>query len=357
MVRQLFAHLSQVSEVVLLTSHGGSSERNDEGLLRSSWKGLVGYLLWLLGRLPKEAKKRPGAVFLSSGALVGGWVQFMNLWLRRPHVVVVYGTDITYRNWFYQRSLRVFLPRATLLVAISQSTRQEVLRRKLAEPGRVVVLPPGVDPEMTTREVSGLPVTDLPVMLFVGRVIPRKGIGPFIEHCLPMILEQAPAELWVVGGEAASSLVHSSGELARIHEWLGERPEEKRVRFFGEVDDAVLRAAFSRARVMILPAVPVPGDVEGFGIVFLEAALFGVPAVATSLGGIPDAVQDGVTGILVEPEDWKGFAEAVIRLLEDQRLHAQMSEAARARARERFAWPVLALQWESLLRATAGFEE
>ena len=354
MVWQLLAHLSQFDDVVLLTSHTDSGEADDgENVRRCPRKGLLGYLFWLFLMLPREVKARPDVVLLSSAALVGSWVQMVNLRLRRPHVVMVYGTDITYGNCFYQRWLKLLLPRVTALVAISRATRDEVVARGFAEPEQVVVIPPGVDPQIVTLPSTDVPATDRPVLLFVGRVIPRKGLRPFIEQCLPQIQERTPVELWVVGGEASSSLAHSSGELAEIHDWLEGRPEADQIRFLGRVSDEVLRGAFRQAKLIVLPAVPVTGDVEGFGIVFLEAALFGIPAVSTRLGGIPDAVIDGYTGLLTEAGDWRAFADAVVGLLDDSELYSRMSSLAQRRAVEEHAWTQITARYREILASVA----
>ena len=90
--------------------------------------------------------------------------------------------------------------------------------------------------------------------------------------------------------------------------------------------------------VFVLPALEVPGDVEGFGIVFLEAAQASTPSVATKIGGIPDAVEDGVTGLLVEPGDYVQMTHAIVRLLEDSELRERLARQGRVRVQRSFGW-------------------
>jgi glycosyltransferase involved in cell wall biosynthesis len=114
-------------------------------------------------------------------------------------------------------------------------------------------------------------------------------------------------------------------------------------------DPEVIRLYF-RSDVFVLPCLEIPGDVEGFGIVFLEAALAGSPAVATRVGGIPDAVVDGETGLLVPPGDFEALAEAVGRLLADPELRARLAATAAARARANFSWEAVTAAYEAAFR-------
>ena len=85
---------------------------------------------------------------------------------------------------------------------------------------------------------------------------------------------------------------------------------------------------------------------EGFGIVLVEAAAAGRPAVATRVGGIPDAVEDGKTGFLTEPGDYERLSDAVISLLNDGQTKRVMGEAAIRRVQDKFCWPKIAAQYE-----------
>ena len=100
-------------------------------------------------------------------------------------------------------------------------------------------------------------------------------------------------------------------------------------------DDASLSAAYRAANVHVFPVREISGDVEGFGMVAVEAAAHGLPTVAYAVGGVPDAVSDGVSGALVEPGDSAAFADAASRWL-----HADNDARAACRVfAERFAWP------------------
>ena len=191
------------------------------------------------------------------------------------------------------------------------------------------------------------------VLLFVGRVIERKGLEPFVDQCLPEIVARRDVELWVVGGEPVDSLAHRPGRLSRLRAELAGSELGGRVRFLGAVSDETLRAVYRQADLLVLPAIAVADDLEGFGIVFLEAALFGVPAVSTRLGGIPEAVADGESGVLVAPGDWRAFGNAVIELLADRARYEELSRRARERAVRDYDWRSIAQRCHELLKTTS----
>ena len=339
MVRQLFRHLSEAGPVTLLTGHPGGRSDDAAGVERAPLPGLWGFLCWILWRVPWLLLRGGPDVVLSSGALVGSIVEPMARLFRRPHAALVYGTDITYPARLYQLWLRWVLPSVPRLLPISIAVVDELRERGLIASDTAERLSPGVDPEMAEMAFdTDLPAPEVPVLLFVGRVIERKGLAPFVEHCLPRILERHEVELWVVGDEATESLAHRAGALATLKEDLAGSAAERHVRFLGSVSDETLRAAYRHASVLVLPAIEIEGDVEGFGIVFLEAALFGVPAVSARIGGIPDAVVDGVTGVLVEPGDWEAYATAVGDLLADESRRQSLGDRARHRAVSEYDW-------------------
>ena len=109
--------------------------------------------------------------------------------------------------------------------------------------------------------------------------------------------------------------------------------------FLGEVDDRELPALYQTADVFVMPSRDLYGQpIEGLGLVYLEANLCGLPVIAGDTGGVSDAVVDGETGLLVNPEDPAAIASAIVRLLSDSDLAAQLAAAGRARVLEEFTW-------------------
>ncbi|WP_030671291.1 glycosyltransferase family 4 protein [Streptomyces cellulosae] len=213
---------------------------------------------------------------------------------------------------------------------------------------RMVQLPPGVD-EKTFHPGSGgeevrarLGLTDRPVVVCVSRLVPRKGQDTLI-RAMPRILAAEPdAVLLIVGGGPYEKDLR---ELA--HEWgvAGS------VRFTGPVPWSELPAHYGAGDVFAMPCRTRRGglDVEGLGIVYLEASATGLPVVAGDSGGAPDAVLDGETGWVVRGGSAEQAAERVVALLGDAELRRRMGERGRAWVEEKWRWDLLAEKLKELL--------
>ncbi|WP_406860474.1 glycosyltransferase family 4 protein [Streptomyces sp. HUAS MG47] len=213
---------------------------------------------------------------------------------------------------------------------------------------RMVQLPPGVD-EKTFHPDSGgdavrerLGLADRPVVVCVSRLVPRKGQDTLI-RAMPAILEEVPeAVLLIVGGGPYEADLH---RLAR------ETGVADSVRFTGAVPWEELPAHYGAGDVFAMPCRTRRGglDVEGLGIVYLEASATGLPVVAGDSGGAPDAVLDGETGWVVRggaPED---SADRIVTLLKDPALRRRMGERGRAWVEEKWRWDLLADHLRELL--------
>jgi glycosyltransferase involved in cell wall biosynthesis len=132
---------------------------------------------------------------------------------------------------------------------------------------------------------------------------------------------------------ALSRFYGSEGYLAPL---LARLPSQVagRVRHRAWVDHAEIPSLYRSSAMLVLPSV----CEEPFGMPLVEAMASGLPVVATRVGGIPEVVEDGVTGLLVPPEDPVALAEAIARLLDDREYAAALGAAGRRRAEERFSW-------------------
>ncbi|GAA2225904.1 glycosyltransferase family 4 protein [Kitasatospora cystarginea] len=215
---------------------------------------------------------------------------------------------------------------------------------------RMVQLPPGVD-EQTFRPDSGgaeirarLGLSDRPVVVCVSRLVPRKGQDTLIA-AMPQILASVPdAVLLIVGGGPYLP------ELRKLAEAKGVSGS---VRFTGAVPWEELPAHYGAGDVFAMPCRTRRGglDVEGLGIVYLEASATGLPVVAGDSGGAPDAVLEGETGYVVSGRSAAAAAERIVRLLHDEELRRRMGEAGRRWVERSWRWDLLAGRLTSLLAA------
>ncbi|MEV5526616.1 glycosyltransferase family 4 protein [Streptomyces prunicolor] len=213
---------------------------------------------------------------------------------------------------------------------------------------RMVQLPPGVDEKVfhpgsggaEVRERLGL--TDRPVVVCVSRLVPRKGQDTLI-LAMPRILARQPdAVLLIVGGGPYEK------ELRRLARETGVTDS---VRFTGAVPWAELPAHYGAGDVFAMPCRTRRGglDVEGLGIVYLEASATGLPVVAGDSGGAPDAVLDGETGWVVRGGSPEEAADRIVALLADPELRRNMGERGRQWVEERWRWDLLAEKLRGLL--------
>ncbi len=161
-----------------------------------------------------------------------------------------------------------------------------------------------------------------PRLVSVSRLDPRKGLDSVI-RCLPDLSLGHPNIRYVIAG--------SGGDRDRLEALAKEIGVGKLVRFAGRVDGARKSALYATSDLFVMPTRPISGYAETFGIVFPEAAYFGVPAVAGQAGGSADAVADGETGVLCDGDDPSAVSAAIGRMVDDANLRKRLGDAARSR--------------------------
>jgi phosphatidylinositol alpha-1,6-mannosyltransferase len=286
----------------------------------------------------QAARFRP-AVVLSGHVVTAPAAAVIKRLLRVPVVQYLYGYEATARRGLTSFAVR----QADLCIAISGYTRDLAVSAG-APPDRVHVIPVGA----SVGEIQPRPEGErAPTLLTVGRLNePYKGHDVML-RALPLVIAAVPEARWVVVGDGPLR-----AELETRAASYGLRD---RVRFAGQVPDAERDEWFRRADVFVMPArTPANGAGEGFGIVFLEANLHGLPVVAGRVGGALDAVIDEVTGVLVDPTDHVAVADAVSDLLRDPDRARSLGAAGAERARQDFRWRAIAAQVETALRAVAA---
>jgi len=164
------------------------------------------------------------------------------------------------------------------------------------------------------------------MVLMVSRLERHKGVDVLLRS-VPHVLAVCPDARFVIAGPP-----HPSVPKYELDNLVTDLGIGNHVQFAGQVPDEELAALYRRASVCVLPSY-----YEAFGLVAAEAMAFGVPVVATSAGGLPEVVEDGVTGILVPPGDVRALAEAIVRVLDDPYLRQRMGKAGRSRVLSRFA--------------------
>ncbi|HTA64401.1 MAG TPA: glycosyltransferase family 4 protein [Xanthomonadaceae bacterium] len=283
---------------------------------------------------------RPDVVLAGSG-LAAPFAWMAARCARARCVVYVHGLDLIAEHPVFRWFWRPFIRRADQCIANSANTA--ALARSIGiDAWRIVIVHPGVDmppDEAGTNDFRArFELGERPLLLSVGRLIARKGLLEFVENALPAIAGRFPDVCMVVLGDETPELLQGSsiGLGDRIRERAAALGIAGNVRFIGPQDDATLAEAYRAADAHVFPVRDTPGDVEGFGMVAVEAAAHGLPTVAFAVGGVPDAILDGISGHLVAAGDYAHMAERTMELLE-ARATAPMRESSCEFAK-RFEW-------------------
>ena len=239
------------------------------------------------------------------------------------------------------------LPHVDSFVTPSEFTMQKLASVHGIPPKKITVLPHGLDPDWAgscgaaVQECAGSGTGR--VLLSVTRLTRADTAGKGVElvlQALPAVLERCPDARYIVAG--------GGGDLQRVQEIVRSLGLQNSVQCLGPCSGDILRRAYATADVFVLPT-----QVEGFGVVFLEAMFNRLPVVAVRASATPEVVEDGVTGLLVAPGDCAALASALSSLLEDATLRRSLADAGRDRVERRYTFDHFVARWEGWLAAQA----
>lgn len=265
-----------------------------------------------------------------------------------PVVSTFFGVELTWvrtQMRFLEPVLRWIVRRSDVVTAISTYTARTL--REIAPGAELEIVPFGA---AVAGEPSPAGVRDRHAragfeLLFVGRLVERKGV----EYLLGAV-----ALLRDRGWDVALDVVGDGPSGSSLRALVSEFDLHARVRFLGQVAEPVLEDRLRSCDVLVLPAVrDAKGDVEGLGVVLIEALRAERPVIASDVGGIPDVVRDGVTGLLVPPGDVECLAGAIERYAREPELAARHAAAGRRDVEERFSWDSIIERLSGLYRTLA----
>lgn len=313
-------------------------------LRRLAWGRILGTIL---------LRERPRVVIL--GTVNDGR---FGLWLRRwfgiPYIVYAHGNEICSIVSAPEDHVlaRQVLARAERVVAVSRFTAGLVERSGIGA-DRITVVHPGCDveaygPETTDPELPGRLLggrSGNRVVLTTGNLVERKGHDMVI-RALPQVIEKVPEVTYLIVGDG-----YYRADLERLARALGV---DDHVVFAGRVNDSELPAIYALADVFIMASRQrvEANDVEGFGLVYLEASASSTPVIGGRSGGIPEAIVEGVTGLLVDPMDPADIGRALTRCLTEPGLSTKLGRAGAEWVRREFSWPKVVDRMQRVLTET-----
>lgn len=318
------------------------------------WKFIVVkttfFLIRLFLFLPSFVKQHKPDVILFSSMVTGSLAYFTRSRIKTPMVSISHGHDVTLDVGIYQWLIKKVFRSLDGVISVSSATRQECLNRGLAEE-KSKVLPNGFDvrdlktiykraeAKVFLEQEFDFKLGNRKLLLTVGRLIKRKGHAWFIREVLPLI-----------NSDVVYLIIGDGPENASIRKAIRKSGMEEKVMFVGRQPDEVLDRAYSAADLFIMPNIKVKGDMEGFGVVLLEANVRNTPAIATDIEGIRDVITQGKNGYRIEEGDSGGFAQKVDEVITNEL--ESLSESSRSFVEHQFSWEKVSKDY---IKHLAGF--
>lgn len=342
---RLYKSLSQEFEIVLIAPKGAKVYAlENTKVYEPPFLGLPVFIIYsFFAAIYLAIKCKPIAVFAGSG-LTAPFAYIASRIAGSRSIVYVHGLDLIVANKIYQYIWLPFIRHCDAVIANSHNTKKLALEKGIKEQSLSVVFPgtdiPELNPENAKKFREKFGFNHGPLLLSVGRITVRKGLLPFIQHVLPLIQKQfSNVKLVIIGSEPVHALKQDKQNItAEIKSYIQKNNLTEAVIFLGRCDEETLLAAYQAADVHVFPVLASNTDVEGFGMVAIEAAANGLQTVAFNVGGVVDAVQHGETGYLVPEADYIEMSASVIRVLETAQANHNKA-LCRDFAKQR-SWPV-----------------
>lgn len=281
---------------------------------------------------------------------LAGWL-IKAIW-RKPIAVTIHGLDITYPNVLYQTYLRLFLRSFDYYFPISAAVADKLQPFAVSGQVKIITPPLSVDyyhPSIAREELNDLlgrynikvvssAGPDPVYLLTTGRLVTRKGQAWFISQVMPLL----PAHVhYLVAGTGPAETA--------LRQPIQEHRLDSRVHLLGRVSDSDLRILYNTVDAYVQPNIRVAGDIEGFGLVVIEAAACQLPVFAAAVDGLPDAIIPGQNGVLLPAADASAWQIALQPII----ARPTKLPLARAFTLQRYTWPAYLQQWLAALTKLA----
>ncbi len=263
---------------------------------------------------------------------------FLKLLTKKPVFITAHGLDVTYSNPLYQHIIIRHLKYLDKVICVSNSTISECVKRGVPR-NKCVFIPNGIDLKggkfadkvlsvrsgEKSRKVYkkrlakflNKKVEDKDILVTVGRLVKRKGVAWFVKNVMPKLDESI-----------VYMIIGSGSDMARIKYYIRKYKLQERVFVLGRLSDNDLGKVCLGSDVFVMPNIKIKGDMEGFGIVGIEAVNWGLPIVAAGLEGIKDAIKHRKNGVLVRPMHAEGFVKEINKFLNDDERKRLMAKQA-----------------------------
>lgn len=347
--------MQNVSMQLVDALHRREDVEVDTIIMQASWRFIqikaFFFLISLLWRIPLRARKTKPDIILFSSMVTAGVLPVIIGKPDIPFVTINHGQDVTKPVALYQWYVPTVLKRLDGVISVSTATRDECIKRGM-DPEKGIALPNGFDMKMATKfpekkdarvsveQEFGFNLSHKKLLLSVGRQVKRKGHQWFIEKVFDKIKTDV---IYLIVGDGPE---HENIQRARENS-----DQKEKIVIVGKQPEHILHTCYSAADLFVMPNIPVEGDMEGFGIVLLEANRAGVPAIASDLEGIKDVIEQGVNGYRIPHGEGDLFAQKIDYVLEKEL--DDLSEKSKEYVQKHYSWDTVVGRYISFLNSLA----
>lgn len=292
------------------------------------------FLIWYIYKIIKIEKIEK--IIVAQILPIGTAVWLLNKFYKISYLASCHGMDIKIpqKNPRKLKLIKKIISKADGFIANSNYTKNELIKLG-AYQNKITVIYPAANISgdnykslNISQPFQHISASGNKIILTVARLVERKGIDMVIKS-LPKVLKNiSDLEYWIVGAG------HDQNRLKKLAQ---ENDLKEKVKFFGAVSEKKLKEFFASCDLFVLPAREIDGDVEGFGIVFLEAGIFGKPVIGGRSGGMSESILDEKTGFLVDPLNINEISDKITLILQDKNLAQRMGKANQSHAKN-FTW-------------------
>lgn len=332
-------------------------------------------------RILKTVHSHPGISLIHFN---DGLIASMSLWhsgySHIKRVVTVHGLDVVFPWSIYQRFILRRFNRFDHIIAVSQATAQSIVQRGVDQ-GKVSVVVNGIDHNLQAqhsadswsaiRQKYAIPA-DKKILVTLGRPVKRKGFSWFIREVLPLLpentmllmagpfqAEQTKQEKWLQRlpkswRHLVMLFLGFPSDQVELRKLLQEDSHQHRLKHVGKLPLDDLQVLLAHAHAFLMPNIKIEGDMEGFGLVCLEASMCGTIVLASDIEGITDAIIHEKNGIQVPHEDAQAWQLAIGKILDSDSLHTEQRQAYRSFTLRTFSWEKMVSGYARLFQAIIG---
>lgn len=268
---------------------------------------------------------------------LGTSAYLINRLLKTDYSIFLHGMDLTYalKSWRKKWLVKKILLKAKNIICVNSYVAGLAINFLPEIKNKITIINPGIEKpaiynQQIASDIKNKYALENKIILFtIGRLVKRKGVDKVLES-LPEVIKAVPnLKYFIIGrGEEENDY--------RLR--ISNYGLEKFVEILTNISDEEKYTWLDLGDIFIMPAREISGDVEGFGIVYLEANIYGKPVIAGDSGGVRDAVIDGLNGLLVNPENINEITNTIVKLAKDENFRKQMGETGRIRAESEFNW-------------------